>query len=60
MSSLLCDSRKGFGVSYSIQIVYQDKDEEYSSRRAGTVYTVIYIEKVSRYLERKHYGRFEE
>ena len=43
-----------------MQVVYQDENEGYSSRRAGTVYTVIYAGRVSRYLERKYYRGFGE
>ena len=60
VSSSLCDSRKGFSISYSMQIVYYDEDEECSSRRVGAVDAVIYTGRVSRYLEIKHYRIFKE
>ena len=40
-----------------MQVVYKNEDEGSSSRRADSVGIVIYIVRISGYLEEKHVGR---
>ena len=41
-----------------MQVIYQNKDEERSSREANLVSTIICARKISRYMEEKYLGRF--
>ena len=41
-----------------MQVVFENKNEESSTRRTNPVDLVIYIRRVSRHLERKCIGRF--
>jgi len=45
----------GFITTYKL---YKDEDEERSSKGANTVDFIIYVEKISRYVEREYIGRF--
>ena len=41
-----------------MQVIYQDENEKSDCREADLVDIVIYIEKISRYLEGKYIRRF--
>ena len=42
-----------------MQIIFKNENERSCSREADSVNIVIYIRGLSRYLERKHVGRFK-
>ena len=39
-----------------MQVIFEDEDEGGNSKRTGTISPFIYTGRISRYLERKHYG----
>ena len=41
-----------------MQIVFEDKDKKYGSRGADSVSVILYVEGISRHLERKHFEGF--
>ena len=43
-----------------MQVVHKNKNEEYISRKAGTVNIVLYIKKIDRYLKREYNGGFKK
>ena len=42
----------------SMQIVFEDKDEKYDSRRADSVSVILCVEGISRHLEREYFKGF--
>ena len=42
-----------------MQVIYENEDEKDNSRRADTVDLIIYIGRISRYMEGKYAGRLE-
>ena len=41
-----------------MQIVFEDKDEKYDSRRADSVSVILCVEGISRHLEREYFKGF--
>lgn len=39
--------------SYSIQNLYENENERWEGKEAGTIYLNVYVEKISKYLEEK-------
>lgn len=49
--------REDVRISNDMQVVYKDKNERSSSKRANLVGIVLHIRDISRYLEEKCFGR---
>ena len=49
-------SKQGFKIFYSMQIVYQNENEGYISRRAGVMGFIVCVGRIGRHLERKYNG----
>lgn len=43
-----------------MQVIYKNKDERYRSGRTNSVGFVIHAREISRYLEEKYFGGFED
>ena len=41
-----------------MQVIYKDKDKENNSGRADLMNSVLYIERIGRYIEREHIREF--
>lgn len=53
-------SSKGFWIHYSIQVIYKNKNERRSSQKIDSVDTIVCVERIGRFLKRKHLGEFRE